>query len=288
MQGGCRAATGGSAAPNPHQHPNCNPPNKSTHPKLANRTPVRIPSPTCPPTTTTSADSTGTTPSCSPDFHPDEPASAPDLDNPNILQPLYTAGLEQLAQHAKSDHDRLSALYLLAAQHGCARVKDQLLKLAETSTAHRVMLTVVYLIARALGMVVPREPARLNLGGRPGPALPGPSILGASFRWTPTLPYPRLPIPRKRSAKRPKPAEPTPPPIAGRNASLSPPIAGGDFPLSHPIPGGDTEGDSEPPPNPTYHNLRRRFLRDLGKLPPEPPFPDFLRHPRDPPPLPAG
>ncbi len=234
-----------------------------------------------------------------PDFNPDEPAAAPDLDNPTVFQPLYTAGLEQLAQHAQSDHDRLSALYLLAAQHGCARVKDQLLKLAETTTAHRVMLTVVYLIARALGMVALREPARLNLGGLPGPALPGPSILGASFRWTPTLPYPRLPIPRKRSAKRPKPTEPTTPPIAGRNASLSPPIAGGDFPLSPPIAagdlslsppilGGDTEGGSEPPPNPTYHNLRRRFLRDLGKLPPEPPFPDFLRHPRDPPPLPAG
>ena len=245
-----------------------------------------------------------------PDFHPDQPSSAPDLDHPNIFQPLYTAGLEQLAQHAKSDHDRLSALYLLAALHGCARVKGQLLKLAETSTAHRVALTVVYLIARALGMVVPREPARLNLGGLPGPALPGPSILGASFRWTPTLPYPRLPIPRKRSAKRPKPAEPTPPPIAGRNASLSPPIAGGDFPLSPPIAagglslsppvaggdlslsppilGGDTEGGSEPPPKPTYQNLRRRFLRDLGKLPPEPPFPNFLQHPRDPPPLPAG
>ena len=235
-----------------------------------------------------------------PDFHPDQPSSAPDLDHPNIFQPLYTAGLEQLAQHAKSDHDRLSALYLLAAQHGCARVKDQLLKLAETSTAHRVMLTVVYLIARALGMVALREPARLNLGSLPGPALPGPSILGASFLWTPTLPYPRLPIPRKRSAKRPKPTEPTTPPIAGRNPSpspliaggalsLSPPTAGGDPFPSPPVAGGDTEGGSQPPkPPPTYRNLRRRFLRDLGKLPPEPPFPDFLRHLRDPPPLPAG
>ena len=200
-----------------------------------------------------------------PDFHPDNPAAAPDLDDPNIFQPLYTAGLEQLAQHAKSDHDRLSALYLLAVQHGCARVKDQLFKLAETSTAHRVMLTVVYLIAHALGLVAPRGPARLNLSGLPGPSLPGPSILGASFRWTPTLPYPRLPIPRKRSAKRPKPAEPTPPPTAAEDPSPTPPT-----------------------PKPSYHNLRRRFLRDLGKLPPEPPFPDFLQHPRDPPPLPAG
>ncbi len=217
-----------------------------------------------------------------PDFHPDEPASAPGLDHPNIFQPLYTAGLEQLAQHARSDHDRLSALYLLAALHGCARVKNQLLKLAETTTAHRVALTVVYLIARALGMVALREPARLNLGGLPGPALPGPSILGASFRWTPTLPYPRLPIPRKRSAKQPSP------PIPAEDLSPSPPIAAEAPSLSPPILGGDTEGGSEPPPKPTYHNLRRRFLRDLGKLPPEPPFPDFLRHLRDPPPLPAG
>ena len=206
-----------------------------------------------------------------PNFNPDDPDTAPDLEDPTVFNPLYLGALQHLAANAESDHDRLSALYLLAEQRGYAKVKGQLLKLSKTTRFHRVMLTAVYLIARALRMVEQLVPDRPNGGGLPNVPLPTPSLPRAPAVRLPPLPYPRLPLPRKRRPKRPRP-KPAPEPTA---------------PTSHPIPESLL---TPPPPKPNYDNFRRRILRDLGRLPPEPQptLLDLLQRPRDPPLHPAG
>ena len=200
-----------------------------------------------------------------PNFNPDDPSTTPDLDDPTVFNPLYLGALEHLAQHASSDHDRLSALYLLAERRGYVKVKAQLLKLANTTIAHRIKLTAVYLLALALGMIERLAEAHLNAGGGlptvPLPTPPGPRAPAVRL---PPLPYPRLPLPRKRRPKQPRP-KPAPAPAA-------------------------EPADPTPPPKPNYDNFRRTLLRDLGRLPPEPQptLLDLLQRPRDPPPHPAG
>ena len=199
-----------------------------------------------------------------PNFNPDDPNSAPDLHDPAVFNPLYLGALEHLAANADSDHDRLSALYLLAEQRGYSGLKAQLLKLAKTTRFHRIKLTAVYLIARALRMVEQLVPDRPNGGGLPNVPLPTPSLPRAPAMPLPPLPYPRLPLPRKRRPKQPRP-KPAPEPAAEPTAPT-------------------------PPPKPNYDNFRRRILRDIGRLPPEPQptLLDLLQRPRDPPLHPAG
>ena len=200
-----------------------------------------------------------------PSFNPDDPDTAPDLEDPTIFNPIYLGALEHLAANARSDHDRLSALYLLAEQRGYASLKAQLLKLANTTIAHRIKLTAVYLIALALGMIKRLAEAHLNAGGGlptvplptpPGPRAPAPRL--------PPLPWPRTPIPRRRRPKQPRP-KPGPGPVA-------------------------ETANPTPAPKPNYDNFRRRILRDIGRLPPEPQptLLDYFQRPRDPPPHPAG
>ena len=206
-----------------------------------------------------------------PNFDPDDPDTAPALDDPQVFNPLYLGALQHLAAHADSDHDRLSALYLLAEQRGCAKVKAQLLKLTKTTRFHRIKLTAVYLIARALRMVEQLVPDRPNGGGLPNVPLPTPPLPRAPAVRLPPLPYPRLPLPRKHRPRQPRP-KPAPEPTS---------------PTSHPI----LESLlTSPPPKPNYDNFRRSLLRDIGRLPPEPQptLLDFLQRPRDPPPYPAG
>ena len=200
-----------------------------------------------------------------PNFNPDDPDTAPDLDDPQVFNPLYLGALEHLAQHAESDHDRLSALYLLAEQRGYSGLKAQLLKLTRTTRFHRIKLIAVYLIARALRMVEQLAQAHLNTGGMPNVPLPTPSLPRAPAMPLPPLPYPRLPIPRKHRPKQPK-SEPAPEPAA---AEPTAPTAS---------------------PKPNYDNFRRRILRDIGRLPPEPQptVLDLLQRPRDPPLRTAG
>ena len=200
-----------------------------------------------------------------PHFNPDDPNTAPDLEDPQVFNPLYLGALQHLAAHAESDHDRLSALYLLAEQRGYAKVKAQLLKLTRTTRFHRIKLTAVYLIARALRMVEQLVPDRPNGGGLPNVPLPTPSLPRAPAVRLPPLPYPRLPLPRKRRSKRPRSKQPQPEPAVKPAAPT-------------------------PPPKPNYDNFRRRILRDIGRLPPEPQptLLDLLQRPRDPPPHPAG
>ena len=200
-----------------------------------------------------------------PNFSPDDPNTAPDLDAPAVFNPLYLGALEHFVQHAESDHDRLTALYLLAEQRGYSGLKAQLLKLTRTTRFHRVKLIAVYLIARALRMVEQLTQAQLNAGGgMPAVPLPTPPLPRAPAMPLPPLPYPRLPLPRKRRPKQPRP-KPAPEPPA-------------------------EPGDPTPPPKPNYDNFRRRILRDLGRLPPEPQptLLDLLQRPRDPPAYPAG
>ena len=201
-----------------------------------------------------------------PNFNPEDPDTAPDLEDPAIFTPLYLGALEHLAANADSDHDRLSALYLLAERRGYAKVKGRLLKLANTTIAHRIKLTAVYLLAQALGMIIERlAEAQINAGGGlptvplptpPGPRAPAPRL--------PPLPWPNPPIPRQRCSRkrRPKPA---------------------------PAPAAETANPT-PAPKPNYDNFRRSILRDLGRLPPEPQptLLDLLQRPRDPPLHPAG
>ena len=207
----------------------------------------------------------GRRPELLPNFNPDDPNTAPDLEDPTVFTPLYLGALEHLAANAQSDHDRLSALYLLAERRGYAKVKGRLLKLANTTIAHRIKLTAVYLLALALGMIERLAEAHINAGGGlptvPLPTPPGPRAPAMPL---PPLPYPRLPIPRKHRPRqlRPKPApEPAVEPA-----------------------------DPTTPPKPNYDNFRRSILRDLGRLPPEPQptLLDYLQRPRDPPLHPAG
>ena len=199
-----------------------------------------------------------------PSFNPDDPDTAPNLEDPTVFNPLYLGALEHLAAHADSDHDQLSALYLLAEQRGYSGLKAQLLKLARATRFHRIKLTAVYLLARALRMVEQLAQAHLNTGGMPNVPLPTPSGPRAPAPRLPPLPWPRPPIPRQRRPKKRRPD--TDPESAAETANPT------------------------PAPKPNYDNFRRSLLLDLGRLPPEPQptLLDLLQCPRDPPPHPTG
>ena len=229
------------------------------------------------------------------------PAPAPppddDLGDPADFEPIYLATLEEVAEHADSDHDRLSALFLLSQYNGYDSVQDRLVELTEATKSDRVILTAFRIVAQALGLLK----ILVRGGGSSSPAPRLPSVSPPTPRSPrlprprlPALPWPRLPIPRRRRArKQPQPAVSTPPPIPETIAKVpsepppaqgtafleTPPYAGGLSASSglggrrgaraqhngsfatDPILGGDTEGGA-PKPSPTppgpRHPPRRR------------------------------
>ena len=198
------------------------------------------------------------------------PPADEDLGDPADFEPIYLSILEQVAEQADSDQDRISALFLLAQYRGYdPPLTDRLFQLTDTSKSERVKLTALHLLGCAIGLFkriirvprsfAPRAPS-IPLPTPRAPRAPGPPV-----------PWPRLPYPRRRARKQPKPAakpqvqtpatpaEPPPlpisvPPIPVEDLFPAPaavptaaslplsPAAAGAFPLSPPILGGDTEG----------------------------------------------
>ena len=203
-----------------------------------------------------------------------------DLGDPADFEPIYLATLEEVAEHADSDHDRLSALFLLGEYNGYDPVQNQLVELTATTTSDRVVLIAFRLITRALGGL--RRLVRGG-GGSPAPRLPGvspptPRLPRAPRPRLPALPWPRLPIPRRRRAKKQPqpavaaapqpetpatPAEQTPPPIPSIPTTAPSPLIPATDPTP-PVP--VTRPDDAPPPR----KLTKGFLKHFLSNPPKP------------------
>ena len=194
-----------------------------------------------------------------------------DLGDPADFEPIYLATLEEVAEHADSDHDRLSALFLLSQYNGYDSVQDRLVELTEATKSERVILIAFRIVAQALGLL---KILVRGGGGSLAPRLPSvspptPRAPRAPRPRLPALPWPRLPIPRRRRARKrlqpaapaalqpetpAPPAEPTPPPI--------PPIPATDSTPPVPV----TRPNDAPPPR----KLTKGFLSHFLSNPPKP------------------
>ncbi len=136
------------------------------------------------------------------------PPADEDLGDPADFEPIYLSILEQVAEQADSDQDRLSALFLLAQYRGYdSSLKDRLFQLTDISKSERVKLTALHLLGCAIGLFkriirIPRSFAPRA----PSIPLPTPRAPRAPSLPVPALPWPRLPYPRRRARKQPKPA----------------------------------------------------------------------------------
>ena len=180
------------------------------------------------------------------------PAPAPppddDLGDPADFQPIYLATLEEVAEHADSDHDRLSALFLLSQYNGYDSVQDRLVELTSATKSERVILTAFRIVAQALGLLkILVRGGGGGGGGSPAPRLPSvspptPRAPRAPRPRLPALPWPRLPIPRRRRAKKqPQPTVSNLPPILETIAKVPsepPPAQGTAFLEPPPYAGG--------------------------------------------------
>ena len=98
--------------------------------------------------------------------HPDQ-ALELDLDDDQQLRDIAAAGLQGLAQHADSEHTRLSALYTTGRLLGFRHVKRRILQLALTARSERVSLIAFHVIARGLDALAPPNMQRPE--DEPGP-----------------------------------------------------------------------------------------------------------------------
>ena len=97
---------------------------------------------------------------------PDQPLEL-DLDDDQQLRDIAAAGLQGLAQHADSEHTRLSALYTTGRLLGFRHVKRRILQLALTARSERVSLIAFHVIARGLDALAPPNMQRPE--DEPGP-----------------------------------------------------------------------------------------------------------------------
>ena len=97
---------------------------------------------------------------------PDQPLEL-DLDDDQQLRDIAAAGLQGLAQHADSEHTRLSALYTTGRLLGFRHVKRRILQLALTARSERVSLMAFHVIARGLDALAPPNMQRPE--DEPGP-----------------------------------------------------------------------------------------------------------------------
>ena len=240
MQGGCRAATGGSAAPTSKTATHTTP---QARPKTCNQN-----------------TRTHTIALMLPSDHEHllwlyergrilnhAPPADEDLGDPADFEPIYLSTLEQVAEQADSDQDRLSALFLLAQYRGCdPPLQDRLFKLSDTSKSERVILTALHLLGCAIGLFKrivrvprsfgPRAPsiplptpaprARPDCPSPPSPGRGSPTPAAAQ-RNSPNPPPSRNPKPRQPPPNQPLPPSPFPPSLLfppSPSKTCSPPL----------------------------------------------------------------
>ena len=101
------------------------------------------------------------------------PPADEDLGDPAEFEPIYLSTLEQVAEQADSDQDRLSALFLLAEYRGYdSSLTDRLFHLTDTAKSERVILTALHLLGCAIGLF--KHPHPRPAQPRPGSPQPRP------------------------------------------------------------------------------------------------------------------
>ena len=217
-------------------------------------------------------------PSLLPGFNPQDPATAPDLNDLPTLQHIVVGALEQLADNADSERAQLSALYMLGCLKGMRHVARRLLDLADATSSEQVKASALYVAARGLDLLkmspfTLRPPGAEQAGGGGlslNPSVPLPSVPSPAATAN-RPPLPRAPIPPKPRTRQTKAdipqRKPTEEPpqrenlhpqaedIAQRDNFL-PPLAGGDVAErqrgapAHPPTAPAPPTEQEPPPHP--------------------------------------
>ena len=138
-----------------------------------------------------------------PGFNPQDPATAPDLNDLPTLQHIVVGALEQLADNADTERAQLSALYMLGCLKGMRHVARRLLDLADATSSEQVKASALYVAARGLDLLK-MSPFTLRPPGTGQAA-------GGGLSLNPSIPLPSVPSPAAAANRPPLPRAPIPP-----------------------------------------------------------------------------
>ena len=138
-----------------------------------------------------------------PGFNPQDPATAPDLNDLPTLQHIVVGALEQLADNADTERAQLSALYMLGCLKGMRHVARRLLDLADATSSEQVKASALYVAARGLDLLK-MSPFTLRPPGAEQAA-------GGGLSLNPSIPLPSVPSPAATANRPPLPRAPIPP-----------------------------------------------------------------------------